>query len=145
MLQEFKVRNFKNFRDELCFSLKTTKNYEFNRNIVENGIIRDCLVIGENASGKTNLGYAILDLTSHLTDKEKREVRWSPNYFNSDDTAYFEYVFRFDESTVRYSYEKKQPDRLRQGRHCFPGFPLPPVCLRPAQTRSAAAKKAAPV
>lgn len=112
MLQEFKVRNFKNFRDELCFSLKTTKNYEFNRNIVENGIIRDCLVIGENASGKTNLGYAILDLTSHLTDKEKREVRWSPNYFNSDDTAYFEYVFRFDESTVRYSYEKKQPDKV---------------------------------
>lgn len=112
MLQEFKVRNFKNFRDELLFSLKTTKNYEFNRNIVENGTIRDSLVIGENASGKTNLGYAILDITCHLTDKGRREIRWSPNYFNSDDTAYFEYVFRFDESTVRYSYEKKQQDKV---------------------------------
>ena len=34
MIQEFKVRNYKNFRDELTFSLKTGKNYEFNNNII---------------------------------------------------------------------------------------------------------------
>ncbi len=112
MLQEFKVRNYKNFRDELDFSLKTIKNYEFNKNIVDNGIIRDSLVIGENASGKTNLGYAILDIIWHLTDKGRRDIRWSPNYFNSDTNVYFEYTFRFDESMIVYSYEKEQADKV---------------------------------
>lgn len=111
MLQEFKVRNFKNFRDTLIFSLKTTKNYEFNTNIIKDGIIRDGLVIGENGSGKTNLGYAILDISYHLTDKGKRNSVWAPNFFNSDATVSFEYLFVFEDSAVRYSYEKKQADR----------------------------------
>lgn len=74
MLQEFKVRNYKNFRDELLFSFRTSKNYEFNRGLIKNGIIKDCLVVGENASGKTNLGYAIFDIIWHLTDKVKKKT-----------------------------------------------------------------------
>lgn len=121
MIQEFKVRNYKNFRDELVFSLKTAKNYEFNKNIIESGIIKDCLIIGENASGKTNLGYAMLDIIWHLTDKARKEIRWSPNLFNSDDTVYFEYTFRFDESIVIYSYEKKQIDKVIRERLIIDG------------------------
>lgn len=45
MLQEFKVRNYKNFRDELFFSFRTSKNYEFNRELIKNGIIKDCLLV----------------------------------------------------------------------------------------------------
>lgn len=112
MIQEFKVRNYKNFRDELVFSLKTAKNYEFNKGIIENGIIRDCMVIGENASGKTNLGYAMLDLVWHLTDKGRKDFGWSPNFFNSETIVYFEYTFGFGASVVEYSYEKKQIDRV---------------------------------
>lgn len=112
MLQEFKVRNYKNFRDELRFSLKTGKNYEFNNNIIENGIIKDCLIIGENASGKTNLGYAILDITQHLTDKNKKMIKLYPNLFSSDDTVYFVYSFKFGESVLDYIYEKKQIEKV---------------------------------
>lgn len=74
MLQEFKVCNYKNFRDELLFSFRTSKNYEFNRELIKNGVIKDCLVVGENASGKTNLGYAIFDIIWHLTDKAKKRL-----------------------------------------------------------------------
>lgn len=112
MIQEFKVRNYKNFRDELVFSLKTAKNYEFNKDIIANGIIKDCVVIGENASGKTNLGYAMLDIVWHLTDKGRKEFEWSPNFFNSEDTVYFEYTFKFGDSILIYSYEKKQIDKV---------------------------------
>lgn len=35
MLQEFKVRNYKNFRDEITFSLKTEKNYEYNNALIK--------------------------------------------------------------------------------------------------------------
>ena len=54
MLAEFRVRNYKNFRDELKFSLEQNKNYEFNQDAVYNGIIKDSVVVGYNASGKTN-------------------------------------------------------------------------------------------
>ncbi len=33
MLTEFRVRNYRNFKDELRFSLESEKNYEFHQNI----------------------------------------------------------------------------------------------------------------
>ena len=70
MLAEFRVRNYKNFRDELKFSLEQNKNYEFNQDAVYNGIIKDSVVVGYNASGKTNLGLAVMDIIVQLTDKK---------------------------------------------------------------------------
>lgn len=46
MLAEFKVRNYKNFQDELQFSLESGKNYEFNQEAIQNGIIKDSVIIG---------------------------------------------------------------------------------------------------
>ncbi len=112
MLQEFKVRNYKNFRDELVFSLKTTKNYEFNKNIIKDDIIKSSIVIGGNATGKTNLGYAMLDIIWHLTDKNRKDFGWAPNYYNSDTIVHFDYTFRFGDSTVVYRYEKQQVDKV---------------------------------
>ena len=71
MLLEFHVKNFKNFKDELILDLSRTNNYEFSEEAVQDGVVKTALIYGENASGKTNLGYAIFDLILHLTDKEK--------------------------------------------------------------------------
>lgn len=107
MLQRFKVRNYKNFRDELIFSFKTVKNYEFNIELIKDGVIKDCLVVGENASGKTNLGYAIFDIIWHLTDKNRKEMKLYANLYNADRPVEFEYIFQFGTSTLRYCYEKR--------------------------------------
>lgn len=112
MLQEFKVRNYKNFRDEITFSLKTEKNYEYNNALIKDGLIKDCLIIGENATGKTNLGYAMLDIINHLTDKANKKSLFFPNLFSNDDIVYFEYTFRFGQSILIYNYEKKRPDSV---------------------------------
>lgn len=114
MLQEFKVRNFKNFRNELLFSLKTNNNYEFNKEVVDRDIIRDCVIVGENAAGKTNLGYAIFDITHHLTDNRKKleKYRMYSNLYNKDDIVHFEYTFRFGNSILKYIYEKKQIEKI---------------------------------
>lgn len=110
MLAGFEVRNYKNFRDKLQFSLESGKNYEFNQEAICNGIIKDSVIIGYNASGKTNLGLAIMDIINHLTDK--REIRETSNIFysnlyNQDDVVFFAYKFKFDTSLVEYTYEKK--------------------------------------
>lgn len=112
MLAEFKVRNYKNFRDELLFSLESGKNYEFNQEAIHNGIIKDSVIVGYNASGKTNLGLAIMDIIIHLTDKRDIGVGKSSNSFysnlyNQDDIVSFAYKFIFDSALVEYAYEKK--------------------------------------
>lgn len=112
MLAEFKVRNYKNFQDELQFSLESGKNYEFNQKAIQNGIIKDSVIIGYNASGKTNLGLAIMDIIIHLTDKNTKEKRELPstfysNLYNQNDIVSFAYKFKFDTSILEYTYEKK--------------------------------------
>lgn len=112
VLAGFEVRNFKNFRDRLQFSLESEKNYEFNQEAIHNGIIKDSVIVGYNASGKTNLGLAIMDIIIHLTDKrDKGEKKFSnlfySNLYNQDDIVSFVYKFKFDSTLVEYAYEKK--------------------------------------
>ena len=78
MLLEFHVKNFKNFKDELILDLSRTNNYEFSEEAVKDGVVKTALIYGENASGKTNLGYAIFDLILHWSDKEKASENYSP-------------------------------------------------------------------
>ena len=108
MLAEFRVRNYRNFRDELVLSFETEKNYEFNKNVIYDGIVRNSMVVGYNATGKTNLGRAILDISNSLTDNsvDSSEFSYYTNLYNEDNKAYFSYRFRFDEHALEYKYEK---------------------------------------
>ena len=40
MLKEVKIRNYRNFRDEIVFSLDTPNNYEFNSELIKNNIVK---------------------------------------------------------------------------------------------------------
>ena len=93
MLAEFKVRNYRNFRDELQFSLESRKNYEFNQEVIYNEIIKDAVIIGHNACGKTDLGIAVMDITTHLTDVGKRYPLGLlfPGLSGQDSNMYFMY------------------------------------------------------
>ncbi|MDO5391984.1 MAG: hypothetical protein Q4F24_12975, partial [Eubacteriales bacterium] len=108
MLKEFRVRNFMNFRDELVFSLESEKNYEFNNHLLINGVIKNAVVVGYNASGKSNLGNAILDIVNHITDTAKTNISKGlyTNLNSEDKEAHFTYVFQFGEHSVKYQYDK---------------------------------------
>lgn len=109
VLKEFKVMGFKNFKEELFFDLGTARNYEFNSDVVKNGVIKTALVYGINGSGKSNLGYAIFDLIGHLTDKRKTIDKYDL-YLNLEKDikkASFYYKFQFGKDILEYHYEKK--------------------------------------
>ena len=114
MLAKFKVRNFKNFRDELSFDLQNVKNYEFNSEAIYNNIIKDAICYGPNAAGKTSLGYAIMDITLHLTDKDRKMEPYTQycNLNSGEKIVHFEYSFRFGANEVRYLYEKSSPMKV---------------------------------
>lgn len=114
MLSKLIVRNFKGFKDDFVFDLSDTKNYEFNADLVKNGIANKAIIYGPNGCGKSNLGLAIFDLILHLTDKEKLFNRY-PVYLNLDSKenhASFEYDFLFDSKKIIYEYQKTDMQNL---------------------------------
>lgn len=114
MLKRFECQNFKGFKDNLVFDL-TCGNYNFNKEITKNGIVNKALVYGKNDSGKSNLGIAIFDIVSHLTDKQRMPFQYIANYLclsSSDDKALFKYVFAFSNDEIVYEYAKTSYDNL---------------------------------
>ena len=62
MLSRFEVRNYRNFKDTLSIDFRKVSGYQFNLDCLTNGMLGKMLVYGRNATGKTNLGKAILDI-----------------------------------------------------------------------------------
>lgn len=62
MIQEIKIRNFKSFRDEVVLSFETSGNDDNNSTVTMHDgtqLLRFAVVLGANASGKSNLLEAI--------------------------------------------------------------------------------------
>lgn len=109
MLYKFSVKNFKNFDELLEWDLSSGK-YCFNEESVKNNILKNTVVYGKNGSGKSNLTYAIMDITTHLTDFTRLESHYIPytNLNNKYKVADFCYEFKFGEDIVKYQYKKEK-------------------------------------
>lgn len=113
MLQEFKVKNFKNFKNWFTLDLTDTKNYNFNTECIENDIVSTAMIYGPNGCGKSNLGHAIFDVKTHLSEVKIDETY--KNYLNGDskeELAEFSFKFQFKENTLEYKYGKKSVNEL---------------------------------
>lgn len=114
MIKRFEVENYKGFAKRLVWDL-TARDYSFNRNLVQNGIVNKAIVYGKNGIGKTSLGLALFDITFHLTDKTRLNTGYLLNYKNLtalEKPVSFTYVFQFDNDEVIYDYQKIDPDNL---------------------------------
>lgn len=113
MLKMFKVKNFKNFENELILDLSKVGDYDFNEQAIQGNLVKTALIYGKNGSGKTNLGHALFDIILHLTDKQKnlRNYRLYGN-LNKKDVTEFTYIFEFSGSELMYRYVKSAPQTL---------------------------------
>lgn len=109
MLKKFSVTNFKNFEEKITFDLGQPKNYKFNTNCIKNGKVKNAIIYGKNASGKTNFILAIFDITNSLTDHNRMQSQYSiyKNLFcDIKQPAKFEYEFDLNDNSVKYICEK---------------------------------------
>lgn len=49
-----KIKNYKNFKDEICLDFSNTAGYQFSTDCLYDGLISKMLIYGRNATGKTN-------------------------------------------------------------------------------------------
>lgn len=112
MLKRFTVDGYRNFPVPVTFDFSASRDYQFAVNNVRLGIVTTALLIGRNASGKSNFGASLFDITlgfSKQLDFSDQEDRL---YLNADcgrGTARFTYDFEFDGREIRYRYEKIAP------------------------------------
>lgn len=114
MLTKIEISNFKSFNKNFIFDLNNTSSFAFNKECIENSIVNKAIIYGQNGCGKSNLGFAIFDLISHLTDKEI-STKYYLNYLNANNDdlkATFEFTFKFEENTVKYAYTKSNYQTL---------------------------------
>lgn len=116
MLKKFSVENFKGFKDKIIFDIGSPSNYSFNSEIIENGCVTKGIVYGINGCGKSNLGLAIFDLITHLTEKNKllRSYDLYLNMSGRKSFAEFEYEFSFHGHGVIYRYKKSDVETLQE-------------------------------
>lgn len=115
MIKKFTVYNYKGFNEEMVLDLSKTRDYTFNPNLIKNGLINKGIIYGKNGSGKSNLCFALYDLTTHLTDKQKPSGIFTTNYLNLENekkVAVFTYEFKFGNDTILYSYEKRNVNEV---------------------------------
>ncbi len=113
MLKRFEVEGFKNFEKKIIIDFSDVHDYKFNTECVTNGLLSKIIVYGRNSVGKTNLGLAIFDVVSHLTDRNVTPELYD-YYLNADtwDSAKFRYVFEFENDIVDYKYIKDKKRNL---------------------------------
>lgn len=114
MLRKFSLRNYKNFGDEIKIDFGSVAGYQFSADCITDGLISKMLIYGRNATGKTNLGKAIMDIGSTMFGGPGyMENGVFLNADSEEDSASFSYIFDFDEMELIYQYSRFSNLELR--------------------------------
>ena len=113
MLRYFSVSGYKNFDRPVELDFSDARDYQFNGNCINNGLLGKIIIYGKNASGKSNFAQALADIYSILPGKSAGyEKGLYLNIHNTNGYAEFTYVFQFDNDTVEYIYRKTAPLKM---------------------------------
>ncbi|MDR1536710.1 MAG: ATP-binding protein [Clostridiales bacterium] len=115
MLKLFEVTGFKNLENKLRLDFSDVHSYTFNDACISGGLLKNIIVYGKNAEGKTNLGIALFDIALHLTSYHKPYIFDDHFYLNANNLmpyVEFHYVFEFSTKKVDYLYRKDKNQTL---------------------------------
>lgn len=113
MLKKFVVSNFKNFKEDIIIDFGNIGGYKFSTDCISNNHIAKMLIYGQNATGKTNLGDAIMDIKRNLISSTNgRFEKTIINANSKEEYSKFTYTFRFERNEIEYKYSKISQSKL---------------------------------
>lgn len=122
MLKRFSVAGMRNFADEMTLDLSRTRDYRFNETCIKDGIVTTALMLGRNASGKSNFGRALMNIRENfLVRAPYPDDTLFLNADSDSGLARFSYVFLWDGHDVTYEYVKSSRFELASERLLLDG------------------------
>lgn len=106
MLTKFELKNYKNFKDKITLDFTKVGGYQFSTDCVKNNVLNKMLIYGRNATGKTNLGFAIGDISFTVFGKRLRDDGIFLNASSDESSALFSYTFQFGDNEIIYQYKR---------------------------------------
>ena len=146
MIEFIALTNFFSFKERTEFSLKATKEKPRGTFSGEDWwtevdgvkLLKAAFLLGNNGSGKTNLGLAIFDIVMTLTDNpvdlKQMDIGSFLNGDGDKDHAVFEYEFQQNGRIIRYEYHKTDPTKIIFERLDVDGTMIFAVSTAPAIT-----------
>ena len=111
MLEYFSVKNYKNFENEISIDFSQVGGYKFNEDCLSNNILSKVLIYGRNATGKSNLGLALFDITKNLSNISLIGDQNLTSFLNNNSDnaiATFCYIFLHNNNEIKYIYTKNK-------------------------------------
>lgn len=105
MLTKIILKNFKSFKNETVFDLTESKYQILKESNTYDGVLKGALLIGPNASGKSNLMRAITTLLDLLFKDNVTITPVMMCLFDGNSIMKLEYHFEFDENKIVYKIE----------------------------------------
>ena len=85
--------------------------YKFNEDCLSNNILSKVLIYGKNATGKSNLGLALFDITKNLFSRPLNDDQNFTSFLNNNSDnaiATFCYIFLHNNNEIKYIYTKNK-------------------------------------
>ena len=104
MLKKVEIKNFKSFKNQTEIDLSKT-NYNFlSQNVNKDGILKGCIFVGPNASGKSSVVLSIKLLLDFLFKERNIKLGVLKNLLSEDESFSLTYSFVIDSQEVTYGF-----------------------------------------
>lgn len=105
MLTKITLDNFKSFKNTETIDLMKTNYTILPQNIADNGVLKGCIFVGANASGKSTIILGIKLLLDFLFSERNLNSGIFICMFGERPRYSLSYEFLIDKETIHYSYE----------------------------------------
>lgn len=104
MLKKVGIKNFKSFKNQTEIDLSKT-NYNFlSQNVNKDGILKGCIFVGPNASGKSSVVLSIKLLLDFLFKERNIKLGVLKSLLSEDESFSLTYSFVIDSQKVTYGF-----------------------------------------
>ena len=104
MLKKVEIKNFKSFKNQTEIDLSKT-NYNFlSQNVNKDGILKGCIFVGPNASGKSSVVLSIKLLLDFLFKDRNIKLGVLKSLLSEDESFSLTYSFVIDSQEVTYGF-----------------------------------------
>ena len=113
MLTKIRLKNFRTFKEGTVIDFAATKYSKLKDSNVKDGVVKSCMFVGGNATGKSNVIAAMSALLYLLFDDSGTNMPVNFCSFSDEKYMEMEYIFRFGHDKVAYSLSFDREGRVR--------------------------------